>query len=406
MRLRTASGPLHVLVLCYEYPPVGGGGGVGARQYAEAWVAAGHAVTVLTSGSKDLPPEEISGGLRVVRLRVFGRRERATATNRAMLAYLIAGGAWLLRHRAALAGVDVASTHFSIPTGPLGLFASRLLDIPNVLTIIGGDIYDPSKRSSPHRHRWSRIANRWIIRSADAVIAISSDTRARAERYYGIRRRIQVIPYGFSPPSEDHGASEAGAEPFSPVDEADRHGDDSFRLIAVGRLVPRKGFDHLLAALARLPAQVRLEVIGDGPLAGPLQDLASELGVAARVTWHGFLDRSEILRRMKRADCFVLSSLHEGLGIVVQEAMFAGLPIVATDNGGQTDLITDGENGLLVPVGDPEAIASAVLRLMEDAERRQAMGRKNRERVWELAMPLNAEEVLEVLRDAIVRRSG
>lgn len=397
------TGPLHVLLLCYEYPPIGGGGGVGASQYAEAWAAAGHAVTVVTSGPRALSVEDVAGNLRVVRLRVFGRRERATATNRAMLAYLIGGAVWLVRRRDQLAEVDVVNTHFAMPTGPLGFFASRLLGIPNVLTIIGGDIYDPSKKSSPHRHRWSRIVNRRIITSADAVIAISSDTRERAERYYGIRRPIRVIPYGFSPPDEARGGPSSSGKTREHEKE---HGDtdepaDVFRLIAVGRLVRRKGFEHLLAALARLPSRVRLEVVGDGPRAGPLEDLAAELGVAGRVTWPGFLDRAEILQRMRRADAFVLSSLHEGLGIVVQEAMFAGLPIVATDNGGQTDLVTDGENGLLVPVGDAEAIASAVRTLMEDAELRQTMGRRSRARISELAMPQNAETVLDVLREAI-----
>lgn len=370
---------------------------MGASQYAEAWEAAGHSVTVLTSGSESLPIERVSGGLRVVRLRVAGRRDRATTTNRAMLAYLAAGTRWIVRHRDELAAIDVINTHFSIPTGPLGMFAARYLHVPNVLTIIGGDIYDPSKASSPHRHLWTRIANRRIIRSADGVIAISSDTRERAERYYGIQRPIHVIPYGFSPPVEAGGAGL-------------RHGrdgtDDAFRLIAVGRLVQRKGFDHLLTALSQLPARVRLEVIGDGPLAMPLRDLAATLDVADRVSWPGFLARAEILRRMSRADAFVLSSLHEGLGIVVQEAMFSGLPIVATDTGGQTDLITDGENGLLVRVGDAGAIAAAVRKLMEDADRREAMGRKSRERIAELAMPRNAEEVLGVLRTAIASATG
>ncbi|MFW6089701.1 MAG: glycosyltransferase, partial [Gemmatimonadota bacterium] len=148
-----------------------------------------------------------------------------------------------------------------------------------------------------------------------------------------------------------------------------------------------------------------LEVIGDGPLAEPLRALATELGVADRVTWPGFLDRAEILRRMRRADMFVLSSLHEGLGIVVQEAMFAGLPIVATDNGGQTDLVTDGENGLVVPAGDPGAIAEAVGELMGDDERRATMGRRSRERIAKLSMPDNAEQVLNVLRRAIAASS-
>jgi glycosyltransferase involved in cell wall biosynthesis len=395
------SDSLHILVLCYEYPPVGGGGGVGARQYAEAWAAAGHRVTVLTSGTPDLPVEERTGNLRVVRLRVSGRKERATATNRAMLGYLLAGAAWIVSNRQTMAEIDVINTHFAIPTGPLGVFASHVLDVPNVLTIIGGDIFDPSKTSSPHRHLWSRLANRWIIADADAVIAISSDTRDRARRYYGIERPIRVIPYGFSAPDGEvaPGSETDGGQPAA--SHRPEVKETAFRMIAVGRLVPRKGFDHLLRALAELPSGVHLEVIGDGPLAKPLREQAAGLGVADRVAWPGFLQRPEILRRLRDADCFVLSSLHEGLGIVVQEAMHAGLPVVATDNGGQTDLVTHEETGLLVPVEDPDAIAAAVRRLMDDAAERAAMGKRGRERILELAMPRNAREVEGVLREAI-----
>jgi len=388
------SDSLHILVLCYEYPPVGGGGGVGARQYAEAWAAAGHRVTVVTSGTAELPVEQESGRLRMVRLRVSGRKDRATATNRAMLGYLFAAAAWIVSHRHELEDLDVINTHFALPTGPLGVFASHVLNVPNVLTIIGGDIYDPSKSSSPHRHLWTRVANRWIVEDADEVIAISSDTRDRARRYYGIERPIRVIPYGFPAPRRTEGD---GEPPSS---------DDTFRLIAVGRLVARKGFDHLLRALPDLPSHVRLEVIGDGPLAAPLRELARDLGVEDRVSWPGYLGRGEILRRLARSDCFVLSSLHEGLGIVVQEAMFSGLPIVATDNGGQTDLVDHGGNGLLVPVADAGAIASAVRELLDDAPRREKMGKVSRAKIAELSLPANAEEVLGVCRQAIASRTA
>ena len=91
------------------------------------------------------------------------------------------------------------ASHFALPTGPLGWLASKVLRLPNVLTIIGGDIYDPTKKSSPHRHSYWRAINRRLINAADDVIAISSDTRHRAEQHYGITRPIEVVPYRFRP---------------------------------------------------------------------------------------------------------------------------------------------------------------------------------------------------------------
>lgn len=370
---------LKILVLCYEYPPIGGGGGVGVQQYAEAWAAAGHTVRVLTSRATDLAARETVGGVDVVRVSALGRRDRATSTFLAMFWYLATGALQLVRERRDYAQFEVINTHFSIPTGPLGWFASRLLGIPDVLTIIGGDIYDPSKRSSPHNSALMRRLNHWLIESAARVIAISTDTKTRAELYHGVTRDVRVINYGFKPcpPS----AGDNGAE--------ERPARGAYQLISVGRLVSRKGFDHLVRAMKELPEDVGLWIVGDGPLAAELEELARSEGVEKRVSLLGYRTREQIHALLREADCYVLSSLHEGLGIVVQEAMEAGLPVVATDNGGQVDLIHPDRNGLLVPVADPSALAAAVSELSSDPERGRSMGRNNQQDIDELHIDRN-----------------
>lgn len=378
--------PLNILVLCYEYPPIGGGGGVGAQQYAEAWAAKGHRVTVLTSHAPGFPRRETTRGVAIVRVRTVGKKDRATSTGLSMLAYLVCGSLHLLRHRRALATINVVNTHFVVPTGPLGWIAARLLRRPHVLTIIGGDIYDPTKRSSPHRHWALRIVNRWLMNSAQRVIAISSDTRGRAELHYGVQRPIQVINYGFDPPRD-----------WQPPKRAKDRG--SYRLIAVGRLIERKGFTHLIRALAILPPDVKLTIVGDGRLEKSLRTQARTLGLNGRIEWLGFQPRERIYEHLGRADCFVLSSLHEGLGIVVQEAMYAGLPIVATNIGGQVDLITEERNGVLVPVGDPQALASAIHRLYEDRELGTAIAAQNRRDIERYFIEHNAEEYVDIFRE-------
>src|SRR5690606_8519122 len=145
-----------------------------------------------------------------------------------------------------------------------------------------------------------RRLNRFIIQSADHVVAISSDTKQRAERYYGVRRPIDVINYGFIP-FKLHGRR----DPCT-------NSDENFQLIAVGRLVPRKGFDVLIRALKLLPRSIHLRLVGDGPLADRLSELASEEGVADRLHMDGFQTRERICKLMEESDCFVLSSMHEG----------------------------------------------------------------------------------------------
>ena len=376
---------LNILILCYEYPPIGGAGGVGAQQYAEAWAEAGHQVTVLTSWDRGLQRRERLRGVEIIRVPTFGKKNRATATNLSMLCYLTFGFAYLTYHMANFRKVEVINTHFAIPTGPLGMAASKLLTVPNVLTIIGGDIYDPTKRSSPHRSSILRFFNRIIINSAAHVVAISSDTKRRAEEHYNIKKDITVINYGFSPPESTHpNRSDLGLS------------ERNYYLIAVGRLVKRKGFEYLIDSLRNLTDVIHLLIIGDGPLEHDLRNAAIKAGVSDRVFLLGYQTRERIWEYLQVVDCFVLSSLHEGLGIVVQEAMCAGLPIVASNNGGQVDLIHDGRNGRLVRPMDANALSSAIKEIYSNRDMAAEMGRNNRNDIKRCHISDNREEYIRI----------
>ena len=140
---------MRILFCNYEYPPLGGGGGVVMAALARQ-LARRHEVTVLTSRAGDLTAEANDQGVRVVRAPVFFRRQLAVANFPSMLAYLPSGfvrGMALRRP-----GFDVINTHFVVPTGPLGHALARAMHVPNVLSVHGGDLFDPSKGSSPHRH--------------------------------------------------------------------------------------------------------------------------------------------------------------------------------------------------------------------------------------------------------------
>lgn len=376
---------LNILVLCYEYPPIGGGGGVGAKQYAEAWAEAGHEVTVLTSWDKGLQRRERLRGVELIRVPTFGKKNRATATNLSMLSYLACGFVYLTSHYSDFRKIVAINTHFSIPTGPLGMVASKLFALPNVLTIIGGDIYDPTKRHSPHRSAVLRFFNRMIINSATHVVAISSDTKMRAEEHYKIKKKISVINYGFPPPERTNAnRSELGLS------------EQKYYLIAVGRLVRRKGFEYLIASLRDLPSEIQLLIIGDGPLEQELRSIASRAGVSDRVSLLGYQTRERIWEYLQVSDCYVLSSLHEGLGIVVQEAMCAGLPIVSSDNGGQVDLIRNGRNGVLVKPMDPQALSSAIKEIYSHPEMAAEMRRNNMNDIKRCYITDNCEEYIKL----------
>jgi glycosyltransferase involved in cell wall biosynthesis len=153
-------------------------------------------------------------------------------------------------------------------------------------------------------------------------------------------------------------------------------------VLAVGRAVEKKGFDDLLAALARLPASLdwRFEHVGGGPLLPALQAQAAALGIAQRIAWHGPLAQPQVLERYRAADVFALPSRiaadgdRDGLPNVLMEAQSQRLPCVATAVSGIPELIDDTRTGLLVPPRDVDALARALAALIGDADLRRRLG--------------------------------
>ncbi|MFL5542790.1 MAG: glycosyltransferase family 4 protein [Longimicrobiaceae bacterium] len=186
------------------------------------------------------------------------------------------------------------------------------------------------------------------------------------------------------------------AEAAAPAAEAPPR-DPAPAVVTVCRLVPWKGVDGLVRAVAALPG-VRLVVVGDGPLRGALEALAREAGAGGRVRFTGTLAAREVRRELRRADLFVLNSSYEGLPHVVLEAMAEGVPVVATDAGGTGELVRHGETGVLVPVGDDAALTAAIRRLLDDAPLRRALAagalRRMRDEFSLAAMVETTERIL------------
>jgi glycosyltransferase involved in cell wall biosynthesis len=194
------------------------------------------------------------------------------------------------------------------------------------------------------------VLERIVARRADVVLCVSSDLEARM-RGLGARRVARaIVP---APASTDGVLAQAGLDPGGrPV------------VLGVGRLAPQKDFGTLIAAATawvdRMP-QPLLVIAGDGPLAGALESQAQTLGVDAR-----FLgNRTDVPALLSAADVFVLPSRWEGQPLILQEALRAGRPIVATDAGGVRDLTGD-DAALLVPPGDPAALGRAISAVLDD----------------------------------------
>jgi glycosyltransferase involved in cell wall biosynthesis len=212
----------------------------------------------------------------------------------------------------------------------------------------------------------------------DLIIAIS-DHIARFTVSRGVRHpeRVRRVYHGLEPP-----VTKALEREGQHIRQELGIGPDEFLVGNVGRLALQKGQRHLIAAMPLLLERVpraRAIIAGGGDLEEYLRDLASEMGVAERV--HVLGPRKDVPALMHAIDVFVMPSIWEGFGLVLLEAMAAGRPIVASRVATIPEVVADGETGLLVPAGDPLALATALAELAEQPAMATRMGEAGRERL-------------------------
>ncbi|MFI4860281.1 MAG: glycosyltransferase family 4 protein [Phycisphaerales bacterium JB063] len=348
---------MRILAVNYEYPPLGGGGGVILRDIVEELASRGHEMTVLTSGFKDLKPvEQFGANIEVHRVPVLMRKELPTASMPSMLSFWPLGvkyGKKLIRQKQ----FDIVNSHFLVPSGPVGAKLAKLAGVPDVLSIHGGDIYDPTKKHSPHRHWVLRKLGRKLLLGADEVIGPSHDIMNNARKYYvpGFEFKNH-IPLGIKPTTMLQ-TSRAEFE----IEE------DRFVMITTGRLVERKKVGDMIRVLAKMddPRDL-LIVLGDGPKKAEWEQLARDLGVAERVQFRGYVSHEDKCKLTQLADAYTSTSTHEGFGLVFVEAMDRGVPVVSFDRGGHVDYLVDGETGGVAPLGDLDAFAKRAMMLKND----------------------------------------
>ncbi|MEO0561778.1 MAG: glycosyltransferase family 4 protein [Chloroflexota bacterium] len=222
------------------------------------------------------------------------------------------------------------------------------------------------QRDYPPPFSWGE---RWVLNTVDAGIA-GTDSAAEVWRAKGYTGPLTVIP-------------QFGTDPdlFQP---AGNRPDRPFTVGYVGRLVPEKGVDLLLRAVASTDNTTQLRFIGGGPERASLGALAAELGIANRVTFIAQVPSTEMPAQFHTFDVLALPSLtrpnwKEQFGRVLTEAMASGVPVIGSDSGAIPGVV--GDAGLIVPEGDPHALCSALSQLRDDTAFRARLGRAGRTRV-------------------------
>jgi len=273
---------------------------------------------------------------------------------------------------------DVVHCHWPFPHGLLAQAARLRSRLPVVLNFHGAELL------LMRRKKWIRPILRWLLGQSEAALCNSEFTRGRIRDVRDVP--VEISPYGTTLP-------ETSGE-RRPV----RSPQDPFRMLFVGRHIERKGIEHLIDAMAFLEGdRFRLTVVGHGDLTPALKERAARTG-DPRIAFTGKLSTADLSRAYAESDVFVLPAVvdskgdTEGLGVVLIEAAEMGLPLVASDVGGIPDVVENDRTGLLVPPGDPGALADALRRLADEpaTAERLVEGAKARTRerfTWDVVIP-------------------
>ncbi len=369
-----STAPMKILIINYEFPPLGGGAGRGTYNLARELAAKGHEVDVLTSRSAGYQKHELVEGFYVHRVRSF-RKGIHDCGFRGAFTFLLFAVPQLLRltNRKRF---DIIHYFFGLPTGLLRFVPGRHRELPYIISLRGSDVpnYDNYNTSLQFVHKLLLPITRKLWGDAARVIALSSDL-ANSARQSDASVQIDIVPNGIE---SDMFVADPNVQPR----QDDKVGANKVKFICVARLVERKGVQHLLQAMAQLDDSVHLTVVGEGNYMANLQAQAEQLNLGNKVRFYGYCPREKLVRLYNLSDAFVLPSMAESFGMVFVEAMACGLPVIGARVGGVPDIIKD-ENGILVEPGSVTDVKAAIEKLATNPALREAMGVANRQKAVE-----------------------
>jgi teichuronic acid biosynthesis glycosyltransferase TuaC len=296
--------------------------------------------------------------------------------------------------------IDVIHAHAALPCGHAAMLLSRRLDIPFVVTVHGLDVFNSCYLTGTPA-AWRKNVSLRIYRSARTVICISGKVEALLKSAAPPEISTTIVPNGVNPTL--FSPTPAAIEP-TPHPSA--HPSNDPEILVVGMLLPSKGHELVLRALATLRSsfpRLRCRIVGEGPNRSQFLALARELGIASQIDFVPRLTRSQVAEAMRRCSIFALPSSNEALGCVYLEAMSCAKPVIACHGQGIDEVIEHGKNGWLIPSNsaDSEQLARAFSTLLASPELHLRIGQTARQTILEkLTLSHQAAHLAEIYRRA------
>jgi glycosyltransferase involved in cell wall biosynthesis len=371
---------MRILVLCYEYPPIGGGGGRVAQSIAVQMATRGHAVRVQTAALGWHSITEHDGGVEVFRT-ASGRRAPDTCSVPEMALFCATSFLPTLRHIREWKP-DVIHAHFAVPTGALAWAVTGLSQVPYVLTAHLGDVPGGVPEQTDALFQMLGPIIRRIWSGAAAATAVSSFVQELAVAAY--HRPVVRILNGID-------LRDAPAPPTAI--RSTRH------LVFVGRFNPQKNLPFLIKAFAHLGQRNwRATIVGDGPDRAAVEALVDQHHLHDRVTLPGWLPAAKVAEILRDADILCMPSASEGMPVAGVEALKHGLAIVSSDIPGVWDVVEHGVNGYRLSLD--ENYGRKLDGLLESDETLQAMKHASWEKARAFDIQAIADQYEDVLRTA------
>jgi glycosyltransferase involved in cell wall biosynthesis len=345
---------MNILVVNYEYPPIGGGGGSCCKDIAERLSEMGHNVDVFTAGYKEFKKfEQVKDRLRIFKIKSNRKSEHEVGFFG--LVSFVLRGMFKIGRFIKKGNYDVIHYHFSVPTGLLTFFHTK--KIPYIITLHGIDVPGFHEDEFPLFQKLTKPFNKTIIKRASKVVAVSKNLRDKALKSFP-GKEVEVIY---------HGVDKSRFK-----NEYPRNKNGKVRFICVSRLVSFKRIELLIKSFAILKEREALDceltIVGTGYLSEELKALALKLGVDKDVTFTGFIDNTKLPPLLSLHDIFVMPSVHDSFGIVFIEAMACGLACIGANAAGVPEVISHGKNGFLAKPNDEESLFECMSKLAKDKE--------------------------------------
>ncbi|GAP13760.1 glycosyltransferase [Longilinea arvoryzae] len=376
---------MRIAILTSSYPRYPGDGTAPfIKSFAENYAKLGHLVYVIVPYDPAVNGDNDLENVQVIRYRyiwpnslsLMGHAQslkgdaRLSALSFLLLPFFLFFGIIALYRVCREKKIDVIHANWVLPNGPIALVVSRLLKIPYVLSLHGSDIYVSQKNPA-----FSRVS-RSVFDGASSVTACSRELKEAAVRLGSNEEKTYLLAWGADP------------EKFSPsnysIDLRNKFGiaESEILVIAVGRLVYKKGFNILISAWKKVYEQFptsRLIIGGGGPLQEALEQKAKELHIDGSIFFSGRINWQEMPTYLASADIFVLPSVKDehgnmdGLPTVLLEAMSSGTACIASEIGGVPLVIEDGKNGILVQEKSSDQLSDSLINVIKNDPLRQEL---------------------------------